>query len=624
MRLSVGKGIVILICILFLGGLVYMDNIGKVDEKGIELSFVLEDEVINAWQGEGVYYLFLPSYASPDSVELSSYSTEFEITEEEVLVMRGGTLSGLAEGTMYECKTTATKEKFTFYIMQSKNLPTLYIETDSGSIEEIWSDKQIEENGKMQIFDADGIQVYHGGLKGIRGRGNYSFSNYEKKPLAITTKEEVSLLGMGTGMKYSLISNASDPTLIRNELARNIEKSLDPEYTNEGRFVDLYVNGDYLGNYYLCENLEIGTERIGVTDLEEKMDLLYQKVNYDSLPAYETEYARAKNMEFNPEDITGGYLVEREFADRYKVEYAGNPSSFITTEMEHFIVKSPLYCSDEQIEYLADCFNKAETALLSEDGIHPQTGLSYENYIDVESFVKKYLVEEITKNYDGGISSSFFYKDSDMVDGRIKAAPIWDCDMSLGNYLDWMEYFSADPKGVSRLSLHVHASPWYEALYRKEEVYTMICEQYEKYAAPYLDTLVNETLDEYKEYLSASAAMNDIRWKCDLDNNEYYSDRDSEFEELKNFVASRKNFLDEVWVKQIPYYIVTFEKDGAIMEIRYIRKGEQLGSIPVVNEEGFEGWQYKNGNQAVSEKDEVLQDSVIEAVIHLPETEEEE
>ena len=167
MRLSVGKGIVILICIMLLGGLVYIDNIGKVDEKGIELSFVLEDEIINAWQGEGVYYLFLPSYASPDSVELSSYSTEFEITEEEVLVMRGGTLSGLAEGTMYECKTTATKEKFTFYIMQSKNLPTLYIETDSGSIEEIWSDKQIEENGKMQIFDADGIQVYHGGLKGI-------------------------------------------------------------------------------------------------------------------------------------------------------------------------------------------------------------------------------------------------------------------------------------------------------------------------------------------------------------------------------------------------------------------------------------------------------------------------
>ena len=160
MRLSVGKGIVILICIMLLGGLVYIDNIGKVDEKGIELSFVLDDEIINAWKGEEAYYHFLPSYALPDAVKLSSYSTEFEMADEEILVMRGGTLSGLIFNEIYECKTTATKEKFSFCIMQSKNLPTLYIETDSGDIEEIWADKQTEENGKIQIFDADGMQVY--------------------------------------------------------------------------------------------------------------------------------------------------------------------------------------------------------------------------------------------------------------------------------------------------------------------------------------------------------------------------------------------------------------------------------------------------------------------------------
>ena len=301
MRLSIGKGIIILICICLLGGLIYADNVDKVDESSIELSFLLGDEIVNAWKGEEGYYLFLPSYAELNDVRVSSYSTEFEITEEEVLVMRGGTLSNLEFEEWYECKTTAAKERFSFYIMKSENLPAVYIETDSGSIEEIWSDKMVEENGKLQIFDETGTMVYHGGLKTIRARGNYSFAHYDKKPFSFTVKEEVSLLGLGKGDKYSLLSNASDPTLIRNELARKMEAALEAEYTNEGRFVDLYANGEYLGNYYLCENPEIGQERIAVTELESKMDYLYQKTNYESLSVYETDKLRAKNMAYNPD-----------------------------------------------------------------------------------------------------------------------------------------------------------------------------------------------------------------------------------------------------------------------------------------------------------------------------------
>ena len=167
-------------------------------------------------------------------------------------------------------------------------------------------DTEIEENGKMQLFSENGDAVYTDGLKSIKSRGNYSFSNYEKKPFSITTKEEVSLLGLGAGQKYILLSNASDPTLIRNDIARKMEAALDTEYDNIGRFLDLYVNGDYLGTYYLCESIEIGTERINVTNLEEQMDMLYQKSNYESYELYETENMRARYLEQNPADITGG------------------------------------------------------------------------------------------------------------------------------------------------------------------------------------------------------------------------------------------------------------------------------------------------------------------------------
>jgi len=313
--------------------------------------------------------------------------------------------------------------------------------------------------------------------------------------------------------------------------------------------VDLYANGEYLGNYYLCENIEIGDGRIAVTDLEEQMDLIYGKSNYESLEEYNVDYTHAKIMEEIPEDITGGYLLEREFKDRYQLEYWENPSGFVTNGDEHFVIKSPKYCSVEQVGYLKNYMNEAEEAVLSPEGICKATGKSYEEYIDVDSFVKKYMVEEITKNYDGGVSSMYFYKDSDRVDVRIKAAPIWDADMSLGCYLEWMEEISEEPEGLTKLSLHPHASHWYEALYEKEDYYQKILKYYHSYAVPYLDELVESGLEAYKEGLAASAAMNDIRWQRDLDNNMYYEDRDTEFEQLEEYITDRKNFLDSVWVK---------------------------------------------------------------------------
>lgn len=544
---KIGRIIIILLCLAGIGGFVYLDNMEEVNNAKMELSFYLGDEVVRAWEGEDAYYLFLPSYADINNIRLTTYSSEFEVMSTGERIGQKDTLSGLSYDEKYNCRGASTKEEFVLCIMKSQNLPTVFMDTDSGTIEHIWADKEIEENGKIRMLSQDGELLYTGGLKSVKARGNYSFDNYDKKPFSITLKEEASLLGLGAGQKYALLSNASDPTLIRNDIARNLEAALEAEYDNIGCFVDLYANGDYLGNYYLCENIEIGEERIAVTDLEEQMDLIYHKSNYESFEEYDSNYTHAKYMDGLPADITGGYLVEREFVDRYRMEYWENPSGFVTENNEHFVVKSPMYCSVEQIEYLRNYMNEVEEAILSPEGICMATGKSYKDYIDVDSFVKKYLVEEITKNYDAGVSSMYFYKDSDKVDARIKAAPVWDADMSLGCYLDWMEELAADPEGLTKLALHPHASPWYEALYEKDEYYQKVLEYYADSAVPFLDELMENGLESYKQELAVSAAMNEIRWKTDFDNNEYFEGRDTEFEQLKNYIEKRKDFLDSVW-----------------------------------------------------------------------------
>lgn len=511
MRLKVLKMLIIAVCIIGVIGFIYMDEKAKPVTSDNQTAFQIGNEMIYTWHDGEEEYLFLPSYADANDVQIP--------------------------------------ENGNLQILTSENLPTIFLETDSGTLENIWSDKEVEENGKITIYDKDGNLEISCGLKTVKGRGNYSFANYEKKPIAIETKEEVSLLGQGLGKNYALLSNASDPTLIRNDIARRMEKELAIEYDNCGVFADVYANGEYIGTYYLCENIEVGPERININWMEAQMDQVYQHSNYDSLETYEEDGVKGKVMEVNPKDITGGYLVERDFKDRFELEYDLNPSTFITKQEEHFVVKSPRYCSAEQITYIQQYFNEAEAAILNKDGMHPETGISYEEYIDAEAFVKKYLVEEVTKNYDAGVSSAFYYKDSDAVDGRIKPGPVWDCDMSFGNYLDWMEYFSKDPEGISKLAFHDHKTPWFEALYEKEEFYHAVCETYEKEVSPFLQKLLNEEIEFYKNELEASAKMNEIRWKVDFDNNQYYENRGKSFDVLRVFVQERKNFLDREWIK---------------------------------------------------------------------------
>ena len=311
--------------------------------------------------------------------------------------------------------------------------------------------------------------------------------------------------------------------------------------------MDLYVNGEYEGNYYFCDDIEIGEKRVDIPNMETYTDMFYNTRNYESEEIYETDTAKAKVLQVNPKDITGGYLMEREYSQRYEHEYARISSGFITEQKEHFVVKNPRYCSVEQIEYISGYVNEAEKAILSPDGKNPETGKHYTEYIDADSFVKKYLVEEVSKNYDAGVSSSYFYKDSDLNSGKLYAGPGWDYDMSLGNYVDWMEEFSADPAGISELAFHTYASSWYTELYAKSEFYVMVEEYYWKSAEPFLEEMLEHGIDAYQKEMEASAKMNEIRWQEELKANPYYKNRQQTFTELKEFLAERKAYLDEAW-----------------------------------------------------------------------------
>ncbi len=503
---SIMKLLVVVLCLGALHGILMLDSRDfKLSDKNFMYARV-DGHKINIFEREGRYYLFLPGYAREDKVVYSAEAKNHEIQ-----------------------------------VMKSAGIATIYITTNSGNLDNILADKDYKESGKITVIDEEGNVNISSGLDYLKGRGNYSWNNWEKKPFKIKLSKSASLLGLGIGQEYALIANASDATLIRNEIARQLEVAVGIPFARTGKFADLYINGDYMGNYYICSNISVGVDNVNITNMDEAQSEVFSRLNVENFEVYETATVKGWNIPQYVADYTGGYLLEREFVDRYNLEYPEMRNGFVTDNEEHYIVQSPRYCTVPEILYISDYMNYAEKEILGD--------APYGLYIDTESFAKRYLVEELIKNYDGGVSSAFYYKDSDRVDSKLYAGPGWDFDMSLGNYLDWMEYSKEGPEGITALYLSEHSSIYYKHMIKHEEFNELVSRFYEVSALDYMKGLVNGGIKDYKDLLMPSAMMDAVRWADMYSELDYTTADSTEYDKLREFIDKRCDFLSGEWLK---------------------------------------------------------------------------
>lgn len=545
---------------------------------------MVEEHKISLWEKDGKYYAFLPA--------------AYKNTELKPEISEGIELSSIVW-------------------MYSEHIPAVFINTDSGTSEHINSDKNVKESGTVTVLEADGTVSLRHPLEYIKGRGNTSYTEFDKKPYQIKLTKSVPFLGMDSGKKWIFISNAPDASLLRNALARKLANHLGLPQSEEGTFIDLYLNGEYVGNYYVVEKIEIKENRLPITDLEEETKHLNRNEDFSSYETAWTDTTKSKQIPKNPKDITGGYLIERDFDNRFLKEVEINESYFITEGKEHFIVRSPEYASQEQIAYIEQYTQSAENAILSPEGIDGNTGKSYEDLIDVDSFVRKYLLEEVTANYDGGVASSYFYKDSDKKNGKLYAGPVWDYDISFGNAPSYLGYLSTSPNRLSKLSAHIDSSVWFHNLYSKPEVYEKITSCYVNEISPYLTVLADEILSELSETTAASAEMDKKRWEHIYIENGYPGDRNTEIAFLEDYIHGRKEFLDKAWIKQVTVHQITLQIDGITYATLYTFYNETLPELPDIELEGaqFMGWVSADSGMPPEPDMPVQSDMVFHAVI---------
>ena len=427
------------------------------------------------------------------------------------------------------------------------------------------------------------------------GAGAIPPGGLSKKPYQFKLNEEADFFGFGQASSWNLIANGYDQTKLRNQIATDLATELGMDYVPEGQMIDLYINHTYYGNYYLTEKIRVDEEGVAIRDMDTYVDDAYNTGELGKLERLANEDGSRKWVatDIEPEDISGGYLLERELSARFETEASG----FVTTQGDCYTLQSPAYASRSQVDYIADLMQAFQDAVAQEDGIHPITGRHYSEYININSFAQKYLVEEISKNYDGGVTSSFFYKPDDSVSEKIFAGPIWDYDVAFGNCN--LDRIASNPIGITRLHDHVYGTELFAQLYDQEDFYDHMVTLYERQALPYLNNLLDTGLDEMVAQSRDSVAMDRARWETPENRYQYYQEYDNSVRFLRYFIEQRRNFLSEVWLEGVSYHNLTFVVDEEVWQIYCIKDGELPPGEPIPIRYNslslFMGWVSENG-----------------------------
>lgn len=474
---------------------------------------------ITLTEKDGAKYLFLP--ASADMTQLSlTFVTEPASHKVMLSGNKGMTyLSDAVDVTEVAAvgadgyrEITASvgkgKQPLTFRVMQASAIPTMYLTSSDAAQGRDWVDasKSNAATGTMNLIGADGTPVYSGELKQIKARGNSTFTYAEKKSYQIKLAEAGDLLVTGEQVKtWVLLASYFDATQMHDKLIKDLAAELGLAYTASCDWVSLYYDGVYRGIYLLSEKNSVGETSVAITDMEQAYEQLNEGYGTDMTTAlaensYGQQYQYTKDLT-EPENITGGYLIELNH------DMWDEASGFKTRQGVAFNIKSPEWCGDSAMKYISEYYQAFEDAVYATDdtgaytGYNASTGKYFYDYVDMDSLVKVFLLQELSLNCDGFISSVYFYKDAD---GKMFAGPIWDQDMTFGT--GWTKTNAADIEDYHYLA---------KALIQIPAFKTAVVEYYSSTFAPAVREWLgnNGTIAHQYSLLKNSAAMNYTLWE---------------------------------------------------------------------------------------------------------------
>ncbi len=426
-------------------------------------------------------------------------------------------------------------------IMTPYDVPKVLFYTENGVTPP--SDKT-KINTEIYIIDEEGgeYETIHCALEEgttVNVRGN-STSAAHKKAYNFKFDSKTDVLGMGKNKKWSLLANAYEKTLLRNQMVLDVAGQVGVPYTPDYRVVDVYMNDVLLGSYLLVDSVEVSSTRVDI-DTDNNEFLL--------------------ELDYNTPDEDSQYF----YSSQYNIKFAINEPQLedLTTE---------------QYSYLTDLITKAEQAL--------KTGRisEIEKYFDIESMASFYLVLEFFRNVDVNTSSTRFH----VKGGKIYGGPVWDFDLSSGNYRE--DYYTTmyDSKGNSYAGLHAVNLPWFGALVKVSDFQNTVEDKFlecqDLFVNIYADNVngqnrIDKTIDTYGK--SFARNYNEAGWKFAVQTDGFVLERtplptyEENVEYYRQWLKDRNEWLLEEW--GLDNTTVTMNSNSTFVQDGYLIKGAEAG-----------------------------------------------
>lgn len=383
-----------------------------------------------------------------------------------------------------------------------QNIPVIHIKTKNSA--PILNKKDYVD-GTITISDPEKLYsdvAEFSAEMGIRGRGNSTWS-FPKKPWKVKLKEKASLLGMPADKEWALLANYADRTLVRNIVAMKLSEICGFSWTPRMHSVEVYLNGKYQGVYTLCEHKKVSSDRVDI-------DVVGEDVT-------------------GGDAITGGYYLEIE-------EQQDETTCWWTSMGVPMMFSDPEEPNSEQLAYIKGLFESFEQALWAKD--YSQTS-GYPKYIDVDSFVDYYIVQELTKNIDGNLrKSSFITKERGK---KMEMYHLWDFDLTLGN----CGYFWGNV-GNGPENFWIKLDKWYPHLFADPAFVDKVQKRWNE-LKPEFDK-IPEFIDEQTFYLAKAQERNFKVWSIWESVDWVYfpslGSYEKEVDYLKEFYTRRLEWLD--------------------------------------------------------------------------------
>ncbi len=406
------------------------------------------------------------------------------------------TVNDFSESIFYTITSGNDSKKYEVKLVYT-GLPVVYVYTNGGA--EI-ADKENYVGAQLKIYPNDASAIYDGTM-GIRGRGNTTWG-MPKKPYRIKLSTASSILGMPSEKDWVLLANYSDKTLIRNSLALYLGSQTRLPYSARMKSVDLVLNGSYLGTYLLGEHQEVSANKIDIEELEEDDE--------------------------DESKVTGGYFLEID--TRLDGDFW-----FKTPRNIPIVLKSPEEPNEVQADYITGYIRDFEDVLFSENFADPVNG--YAKYINIETFIDWYWINELYKNSDAiFFSSVFLYKTRD---GKLNMGPLWDFDIGAGN----IDYNNGDdPSGW-----WVRFAPWIDRLLDDPAFEQAVNDRWNELRQD-LFSQIPDLIDGFSETLKLSQEENFHKWDIlntlVWPNPKIRGSYDAEVDHLKSWLIKRTNWID--------------------------------------------------------------------------------